>query len=280
MAEERFFIGPGLRDKLREVIYRVDGMPQSTSGARMQSVYSGIAPPPGSPQVKLAAYPRAVTWRQGATQEVITYSLSGGRLVESPSTHAATNYCNTFPAGGPEGPSSTMTWCIVAKNPGGGYMAVEGPSMPAVKLAAYPRTVTWAAGSQQTVTLYTHNGTSYGPSGEGTALATNFCNTFESHGMQGPTSTMAWCLVSDGRGGVSAAIEGPLQPFRIATFTGSWSKNALKTVSFKFQSASPNTVQASNLFAEISGSDGTAAQTRNCAIAREGTAWYLVAAEC
>lgn len=67
----------------------------------------------------------------------------------------------------------------------------------------------------------------------------------------------------------------PRKVFRICTFTGSWSKNTDKTVTFKFQTNTPNTVQASNLFAEIGGSG-----TRNCAIAKEGTAWFLIAAEC
>jgi hypothetical protein len=64
--------------------------------------------------------------------------------------------------------------------------------------------------------------------------------------------------------------------FRVCTFTGSWSKNTDKTVTFKYQTSTPNTAAASNLFADI----GTAASSRNCAIAREGTAWYLIAAEC
>lgn len=64
--------------------------------------------------------------------------------------------------------------------------------------------------------------------------------------------------------------------FRICTFTGSWIKNSAKVVTFKYQAASPNTVNATNLFADI----GTAASSRNCAIAREGTAWFLIAAEC
>jgi hypothetical protein len=64
--------------------------------------------------------------------------------------------------------------------------------------------------------------------------------------------------------------------FRVCTFTGSWSKNSTKTVTFKYQTSTPNTAAASNLFADI----GTAASSRNCAIAREGTAWYLIAAEC
>ena len=64
--------------------------------------------------------------------------------------------------------------------------------------------------------------------------------------------------------------------FRMCTFTGSWSIGSAKTVTFKYQTATPNTVVATNLFAEI----GTASSSRNCAIAKEGTAWFLIAAEC
>jgi hypothetical protein len=61
--------------------------------------------------------------------------------------------------------------------------------------------------------------------------------------------------------------------FKMCTFTGAWSKTAAKTVTFR---ESTSTVSAVNLFANI----GTAASARNCAIARDGTAWYLIAAEC
>jgi hypothetical protein len=64
--------------------------------------------------------------------------------------------------------------------------------------------------------------------------------------------------------------------FRICTFTGAWNINAAKTVTFKGVTTTPNTVAATNLFAGI----GTASGSRNCAIAKDGTAWYLIAAEC
>lgn len=64
--------------------------------------------------------------------------------------------------------------------------------------------------------------------------------------------------------------------FRVCTFTGQWDKDTLKNVTFKYQTATPNTVSASNIFVNIT--SNTAA--RNCAIAREGTAWFLIAAEC
>jgi hypothetical protein len=59
--------------------------------------------------------------------------------------------------------------------------------------------------------------------------------------------------------------------FRVCTFTGAWSTNSSKTVTFKYQTTTPNTVSATNLFFPI---DGTS--TRDCAIAKDGTAWFLV----
>jgi len=67
--------------------------------------------------------------------------------------------------------------------------------------------------------------------------------------------------------------------FRVCTFTGAWSINATKTVNFKNQTTTPNTVVAVNLFAAITGVTATST-FRNCAIAKDGTAWYLIAAEC
>jgi hypothetical protein len=64
--------------------------------------------------------------------------------------------------------------------------------------------------------------------------------------------------------------------FRICTFTGAWSIGAAKTVTFKFQANTPNTAVATNLFAAVPAPTGSG----DCAIAKEGTAWFLVAAVC
>jgi hypothetical protein len=62
--------------------------------------------------------------------------------------------------------------------------------------------------------------------------------------------------------------------FRIATFTGSWAVGATKTVTFKFATA--QTAVATNLFAVVPAPTGSG----DCAIAKEGTAWFLIAAVC
>ena len=64
--------------------------------------------------------------------------------------------------------------------------------------------------------------------------------------------------------------------FRVCTFTGAWSKSSDKTVTFRGVTSTPNSVVAKNLFSDIQGP----AVAGNCAIARDGTAWYLIAAEC
>ena len=61
--------------------------------------------------------------------------------------------------------------------------------------------------------------------------------------------------------------------FRTATFTGAWAINTTKTVTLR---TANQTVAAVNIFAAIASSNST----RNCGIAREGTAWYLIAAQC
>jgi hypothetical protein len=62
--------------------------------------------------------------------------------------------------------------------------------------------------------------------------------------------------------------------FRIAIFTGAWAINSTKTVAFR--SSTANTAVAVNLFAAVPAPSGTA----HCAIARDGSAWYLIAAVC
>jgi hypothetical protein len=68
-------------------------------------------------------------------------------------------------------------------------------------------------------------------------------------------------------------VAGNPKTFRVCTFTGAWSINDTKTVTFKNQTATPNTVAAVNLFFPFSAATGA---TTDCAIAKDGTAWYLI----
>lgn len=60
--------------------------------------------------------------------------------------------------------------------------------------------------------------------------------------------------------------------FRIATFAGAWPTGVEKIVTFKYQTQTPNTASAMNLFFPVS----KTAAVGDCAIAKDGTAWFLV----
>lgn len=63
--------------------------------------------------------------------------------------------------------------------------------------------------------------------------------------------------------------------FATAKFTGSWSKGSLKQITFLVSTT--ETAIATNIFSNISApSEGH----KTCAVAREGTSWVLIAAEC
>ena len=59
--------------------------------------------------------------------------------------------------------------------------------------------------------------------------------------------------------------------FRVCTYTGAWSKGTDKTVTFKYATSTPNTVSATNLFFPVTSTAGG-----DCAVAKDGTAWFLI----
>jgi hypothetical protein len=64
------------------------------------------------------------------------------------------------------------------------------------------------------------------------------------------------------------------KPFRVCTYSGDWPVGSSKTVTFKYQTTTPNTVSATNLFLPLPENG-----TRDCAVAKDGTAWFLVQAQ-
>ena len=61
--------------------------------------------------------------------------------------------------------------------------------------------------------------------------------------------------------------------FLSGTFDGAWSKGAYKNVS----TSSLGTLNALNIFADV---NDAGESDVSCAVAREGSVWYLIAAEC
>ena len=68
-------------------------------------------------------------------------------------------------------------------------------------------------------------------------------------------------------------VGGTSKVFRVCTFTGAWAINTAKTVTFRNVTSTPNTASATNLFFPIT---STASSSKDCAIAKDGTAWYLI----
>jgi hypothetical protein len=60
--------------------------------------------------------------------------------------------------------------------------------------------------------------------------------------------------------------------FRIATFSGAWAVGDTKTVTFKYQTTTPNTASVLNLFFPYPAKGGSV----DCAIAKDGAAWFLI----
>ena len=67
---------------------------------------------------------------------------------------------------------------------------------------------------------------------------------------------------------------GNVKAFRVCTFTGAWAIGTTNVVTFKYQTTTPNTVSAMNLFFPITNT--ATATARDCAIAKDGTAWFLI----
>lgn len=64
--------------------------------------------------------------------------------------------------------------------------------------------------------------------------------------------------------------------FRICTFTGSWAINSAKNVTFYNVTATPNTVSVQNVMFPLPQLSSDTTSPTVCAIAKDGTAWYLV----
>jgi len=77
----------------------------------------------------------------------------------------------------------------------------------------------------------------------------------------------------DGSALVLGAVDQPNKTFRVCIFTGSWSVNSFKTVTLRNSTA---TLLALNVFGPINADCGGSP----VGIARDGSAWYAIAARC
>ena len=242
-----FLMGEGLYADIKRTIARVDGTPEGSGPTRIPTRFEG-GPPPATPQpIRLAAYPRTVAWNQGGTAQVSFYTHTGTAygLVSAAADGTATalNVCGDFitlPNGDQSekiGPTPTMTWCIVAKSRGGANVAIEGPRKGS-QLAAYSTADgEWQKGESREVAFYAVVGGQVVATGE-TATAGNVSHpyyplsTATQGTASGPTSTMAWCVVSQNPDGSLVVTESEQSPVtRLGTVTpDDWQRGSMRTV--------------------------------------------------
>lgn len=261
-------IGPQFYGELKQTIARVNATPYGDAATRIPTRFED-GPAPATPPIRLAAYPRTTSWKQGSTAQVTFYTHSGTAYglatTDASGTATALNVCGDFltlPNGDQSekiGPTPTMTWCIISKSRGGANVAVEGPQKD-TKLAAYPLSEgPWQKGESRKVAYYAVVNGQVAFTGE-TVTAGNVAQEYyplstASQGTAtGPTPSMAWCIVSQNSDGnllVTEAENAPLT--RLGTVAqNEWSRGSLRTVK---GTSSTQTYDVYNAFDNYSGLD-------------------------
>lgn len=64
--------------------------------------------------------------------------------------------------------------------------------------------------------------------------------------------------------------------FRMATFTGAWTIDTAKTLTFRNVTTTPNTVSVQNVMFPLPQLSSDTSSPTVCAIAKDGTAWFVV----
>lgn len=155
---------------------------------------------------------------------------------------------------------------------GTAFHLITAPSQPGVKFADRTEAGQWERGSVRTVKLF---GSTV------TESAYNFAGHYESFDGRGtggmPGMVIAKGADLGGSGTAYYAISPPPIAFRTGSFTGQWAKGTSKSITL---SSSPTgTITVINNFATV-GSTASGSGTKSCAMSKEGSQWYLVAAEC
>lgn len=188
-----------------------------------------------------ATYDATEQWKNSAKADVTL--VNGGGEVE------AVNYGPTVAVWG-----GTARDCVVSYEDGD-WVLHEAETYY-TRRATYDSGAEWLTGTEAKVDLFNGGGqvtaVNYGPSIGKWESQRNCVVSYEDD---------KWVL-----------HEAETYYVRRGTFSGTWAKNATKTVTL----TNGGSVTADNLFGDV----GVAAETRNCAVAYEDGTWFLIAAEC
>jgi len=247
----------GAADRIAKVVRTVERGDTSAEGLRFGRNMS----PPAAVSVRPATF--TGEWKLG-TLRTVTFQ----NVTTTPNTAQVANLTfNLTPFG-----TATSYTCLIAKVTGpntvstsegtASWALIAAEEMP-VRIASFTGAWSTSDTANKQITF------------QGITATANAVNLF-SDVAAGP-GTQPVAVASLGTSWYAIELPPPEGAFRICTFTGAWSIDAAKTVTFRNVTTTPNTVSAVNLFAQVGTSAG---DPRNCAVAKDGTAWYLIAAEC
>ena len=156
---------------------------------------------------------------------------------------------------------------------GTAFHLITAPSQPGVTFANRSESGQWEKGSQRAVRVF---------GSTATANAYNFVGHYESFDGRGTGGLPGLSLakgpeLSGGAGTAFYVISPSPITFRTGTFSGQWAKGSSKSITL---SSSPTgTITVINNLGAV-GSTAGGSGTKNCSMSKEGSQWYLVAAEC
>jgi hypothetical protein len=156
---------------------------------------------------------------------------------------------------------------------GTAFHLITSPGEPGVQFADRTESGQWERNSRRSVRLF---GTTV------TQDAYNLAGSYESFDGRGTGGAPGLVLgkgpdIGGGPGTALYVISPPPSTFRTGTFTGQWTKGSSRSIALT--TAPTGTITVINNFGTV-GSTASSSSTKNCAMSKEGSQWYLVAAEC
>jgi hypothetical protein len=259
VSQERYYIGPGLKDKLRDVIFRVDSAPHVTSGPRVPYVYTDILPPPAA-AVNLRVGTFTGTWSIGSTNVV---TISG-----SSETVRVTNFCVPIETSD----STTQRYSVIFGDVDGTQAAVElrHPYQDTPGLTRGTFSGSWNVGETKSVTLVSNTNS--------TIAVTNYCLPVA--GGEIGTSTSTATVIFGSVHGVQSAIELEAKHMRLGKTQSLWAKGTSATIDL-YESGSAGNEAQSGALAPVWNKFADIGQYKWVMVGHGPfNAWYVVSAEC
>lgn len=219
-----------------------------------------IGPPPIPMHNVL--YTAGGSWTRGDTKPVVVPPSSG--VTQTRTVQVNNPYFDTIDDG--EQPLAIGKF-------GTAYSVIAGPDAATIKFADRTDSEQWERGSSRGVRIQ-------GTTNE--VQAVNFVGHYEGFDGRGP-SGVPGLVIAKGRaiGGASGTafyvISPPPITFRTGTFTGQWGKGSSKSITLT--SSPTGTITVMNNFGTV-GTTASGAGAQQCAMSKEGSQWYLIAAEC